>query len=86
MILWWRPLQWIADRAAPAPESAVNARRFSAETPVTTMAAFMDHAKVTTTHTVYAHLLADDHSDGMNALGAMDAPQLFAANVIRLRR
>ena len=33
----------------------------------------MDHAKVTTTLGVYAHLYADDHTDAMAALGAMAA-------------
>ena len=33
----------------------------------------MGHAKPSTTETVYAHLLADDHADAMAALGAMEA-------------
>ena len=31
----------------------------------------MGHAKPSTTETVYAHLLADDHADAMAGLGAM---------------
>lgn len=46
----------------------------------------MGHAKVTTTLTVYTHLFADDHSDAMAALGAMDRqPAPDTGNVIRLR-
>jgi hypothetical protein len=46
----------------------------------------MGHAKVTTTETVYAHLLADDHSDAMAALGAMaTGPTGYDENVVPLR-
>lgn len=52
--------------------------------PALDIARFMGHAKVTTTLTVYTHLFADDHSDAMTALGAMDQ-SVLAENVIRLR-
>jgi hypothetical protein len=46
-----------------------------------------EHAKPTTTLTVYTHLFADDHSDAMAALGAMATPNAEAGgNVVRLRR
>jgi hypothetical protein len=45
---------------------------------------FMGHPKVTTTLGVYAHLFADDHSDAMAALGAMDQPKTKAGNIIPL--
>ena len=48
---------------------------------------FMGHAKVTTTLTVYAHLInTDDHSGNMAALGALTTPKPKAdGNVIPLR-
>jgi hypothetical protein len=45
-------------------------------------ARFMGHAKVTTTLGVYAHLYADDHSDAMAALGAMEATPSCGGNVV----
>lgn len=52
------------------------------------VARFMGHAKVTTTLSVYAHLYADDHTDAMDALGAMESGGADAAapNVIQIRR
>ena len=46
------------------------------------------HAKVTTTLTVYAHLInTDDHTGNMAALGALAAPKpTYTANVVPLRR
>jgi hypothetical protein len=44
----------------------------------------MGHAKPSTTETVYAHLLADDHSDAMAALGAMGTGPVHAENVVPL--
>lgn len=49
------------------------------------VARFMGHAKVTTTLSVYAHLYADDHSDAMDALGAMEVEPDYGPNVIPLR-
>lgn len=50
---------------------------------------FMGHSKQSTTETIYAHLLSDDHSDAMVALGAMSTPHALAwdsvGNVIPLR-
>lgn len=51
--------------------------------PMFEISRFMGHAKPSTTETVYAHLLRDDHSTAMAALGAMGTP--VAQNVIRLR-
>jgi hypothetical protein len=48
------------------------------------VARFMGHAKPSTTETVYAHLLADDHSDAMAALAAMEAAPSFGPNVVAL--
>ena len=46
---------------------------------------FMGHANVTTTLTVYTHLInTDDHAGNMAALGAMVAPKAEADNVIPL--
>lgn len=47
----------------------------------------MGHSKPSTTESVYAHLLEDDHSDAMSALDAMAtaASDAHAGNVIRLR-
>lgn len=36
------------------------------------IARFMGHSKPSTAESVYAHLLEDDHSDAMTALGAME--------------
>jgi hypothetical protein len=41
-------------------------------------------AKPSTTETVYAHLLADDHSDAMAALGAMEMEPDYGPNVVPL--
>jgi hypothetical protein len=46
----------------------------------------LGHASYVTTETVYAHLLRDDHSTAMAALGAMSAPEAAADNVVLLRR
>jgi integrase len=48
------------------------------------VARFMGHAKVTTTLGVYAHLYADDYSDAMAALGAMEAAPEYGPNVVPL--
>jgi hypothetical protein len=44
----------------------------------------MGHAKPSTTETVYAHLLADDHSDAMAALAALEAAPKYGPNVVSL--
>ena len=44
----------------------------------------MGHSKPSTTETVYAHLLADDHADAMAALGAMASARADGENVIPL--
>ncbi|WP_236728552.1 tyrosine-type recombinase/integrase [Mycolicibacterium obuense] len=51
--------------------------------PMFEISRFMGHAKPSTTETVYAHLLRDDHTTAMAALGAMAAPT--ASNVVALR-
>lgn len=48
------------------------------------VARFIGHAKVTTTLGVYAHLYADDHTDAMAALGAMEVAPAHAENVVPL--
>lgn len=48
------------------------------------VARFMGHAKVTTTLGVYAHLYADDHTEAMAALGAMEAKPSYSGNVVPL--
>lgn len=48
------------------------------------VARFMGHSKPSTTETVYAHLLADDHADAMAALGAMEAAPNCGQNVVPL--
>jgi integrase len=52
--------------------------------PMFEVARFMGHSKPSTTETVYAHLLADDHSDAMAALGAMEAEPSYGPNVVPL--
>jgi hypothetical protein len=45
----------------------------------------MGHANVTTTLTVYTHLInTDDHSGNMAALGAMGSSPVQSDNVIQL--
>jgi hypothetical protein len=44
----------------------------------------MGHAKPSTTETVRAHLLIDDHSEAMAALGAMATGPSYGENVIPL--
>ena len=44
----------------------------------------MGHAKATATLGIYAHLFADDHTDAMAALEAMNRPA--ALNVVPIRR
>lgn len=53
--------------------------------PMFEISRFMGHAKPSTTETVYAHLLQDDHSGAMAALGAMGTPTPMPANVVPLR-
>jgi integrase len=48
------------------------------------IARFMGHAKPSTTETVYGHLLAEDHSDAMAALGATETGPDYAPNVVPL--
>ena len=43
------------------------------------------HSKPSTTETVYAHLLADDHTDAMAALGAMEAEPNYGPNVVQFK-
>lgn len=52
--------------------------------PMFEISRFMGHAKPSTTETIYAHLLADDHSDAMAALGAMGGEPTAAENVVPL--
>ena len=52
--------------------------------PMFEVARFMGHAKPSTTETVYAHLLADHHSDAMAALAAMEAAPSYGENVVPL--
>ena len=52
--------------------------------PMFEIARFMGHAKPSTTETVYAHLIADDHSDAMAALGAMSGELTATGNVVPL--
>lgn len=53
--------------------------------PMFEVSRFMGHAKPSTTETVYAHLLRDDYSGAMAALGSMASSPAQAANVIPLR-
>ena len=53
--------------------------------PIFDVSRFAGHSKPSTTESVYAHLLTEDHSEAMAALGAMAAPRRGADNVIRLR-
>jgi integrase len=53
--------------------------------PMFEIARFMGHSKPSTTETVYAHLLEDDHSDAMAALGAMEAAPDYGPNVVPMR-
>lgn len=50
--------------------------------PMFEIARFMGHAKPSTTETVYAHLLADDHSEAMAALAAMETGPNYGPNVV----
>lgn len=55
--------------------------------PMFEVSRFMGHSKPSTTESVCAHLLEDDHSDAMSALDAMAtaASEAHAGKVIRLR-
>jgi hypothetical protein len=44
----------------------------------------MGQAKVTTTSGVYAHLFADDHTDAMAALNALETGPTYGKNVVPL--
>ena len=57
----------------------------AAGVPMFEVSRFMGHAKPSTTESVYAHLLTEDHAEAMAALGAMAAPTGTANNVVRLR-
>ena len=68
------------ESAVLPPQLKVHALRhtyaslcIAAGRPMFEIARFMGHSKPSTTETVYAHLLADDHADAMSALGAMAA-------------
>lgn len=81
-----------ATAAAPVAQLKFHALRhtyaslmIAAGRPMFEIARFMGHAKPSTTETVYAHLLADDHSDAMAALGAMEAEPTYGANVVAFR-
>nr|WP_313774282.1 tyrosine-type recombinase/integrase [Mycobacterium sp.] len=52
--------------------------------PMFEIARFMGHSKPSTTESVYAHLLADDDSDAMTALAALEAAPKYGANVVSL--
>ncbi len=52
--------------------------------PMFEIARFMGHAKPSTTETVYAHLIADDHSDAMDALGALAGGRCMQKTLFRL--
>jgi integrase len=91
----FRPAMLRASRltptAAPPPQLKFHALRhtyaslcIAAGRPPLEVARFMGHAKVTTTLGVYAHLYADDHSDAMAALGAMEAAPSYGPNVVPL--
>lgn len=45
----------------------------------------MGHSKPSTTETIYARLLADDHADAMAALGSMGTEPDYGPNVVKLR-
>jgi hypothetical protein len=66
-------------------EPAFSAWEASGRIPPFDISRFVGHAKPTTTRGIYPHLFEDNHADAMVALGAMVAPNLGAANVIRLR-
>lgn len=54
----------------------------TAELPRLEVSWFIGHNKVTTTLTVYAHLInTDDHTRNMAALGTMATPKVKADNV-----
>jgi integrase len=58
---------------------------FAAGIPPLEISRFMGHAKVTTTLTVYAHLInTDDHAGNMAALGALATGPTCAENVVLL--
>jgi hypothetical protein len=61
----------------------------TAEIPPLEISWFIGHNKVTTTLTVYAHLInTDDHTGNMAALGALATPAAtptYGGNVIPLR-
>ena len=52
--------------------------------PMFEISRFMGHSKPSTTETVYAHLLRDDHSGAMAALGGLDVPAEAGNNVFRI--
>lgn len=71
-------LKWHALRHTYASLMIAAAR------PMFGVARFMGHAKPSTTETVYADLLADDHSDAMAALAAMETGPNYGENVVPL--
>lgn len=56
----------------------------AAGVPMFEVSRFMGHSKPSTTESVYAHLLTDDHAEAMAALGAMALPTSKTSNVIPL--
>lgn len=97
----YRPAVLRANRAATAsgttgallpPQLRFHALRhtyaslmIAAGRPMFEVARFMGHSKPSTTETVYAHLLADDHTDAMAALGAMEAEPNYGPNVVQFK-
>lgn len=84
--------QRLHPHAAPPSETHPHTLRHTyaslcvaAGIPMFEISRFMGHAKPSTTETVYAHLLRDDHSGAMAALGAMGMTAT-PENVVPLRR
>ena len=67
-----------------APRHTYASLMIAAGRPMFEIARFMGHSKPSATETGYAHLLADDHSDAMAALGAMEATTSYGPNVVPL--
>jgi integrase len=54
--------------------------------PMFEISRFMGHAKPSTTETVYAHLLGDDHTVAMAALGSIGTRPNYSSKVVPLHR
>jgi integrase len=92
----FRPAVLRANRCAAETDTLPPALKFhalrhtyaslciAAGRPMFEVARFMGHARPSTTETVYAHLLTDDHSDAMAALAAMEAGPNYGPNVVPL--